>query len=46
MGVLVLTGEATEADVAACSERPDLVVPSLRELGELLVAAHGGKSNI
>lgn len=46
LGVLVLTGEATKEDVAACSERPDVVVPSLRELGELLAAAYGGKSSI
>jgi len=45
LGILVLTGEATEEDVAACSERPDLVVPSLRELGELLAAAHGGEKD-
>ncbi len=45
LGILVLTGEATETDVTACSERPDLVVPSLRELGELLSAAHGGKKD-
>jgi NagD protein len=45
LGVLVLTGEATEEDVAACSEQPDLVVPSLRELGELLAEAHGGKKD-
>jgi HAD superfamily hydrolase (TIGR01450 family) len=36
LGVLVLTGEATQEDVAACPERPDLVVQSLKELGELL----------
>ncbi|NLE59228.1 MAG: HAD-IIA family hydrolase [Planctomycetes bacterium] len=45
LGVLVLTGEATKEDVAACSERPNLVVPSLRELGELLAAAHGGEKD-
>jgi HAD superfamily hydrolase (TIGR01450 family) len=39
LGVLVLTGEATEEDVAVCTERPDLVVQSLKELGELLAAA-------
>ena len=39
LGVLVLTGEATEEDVAACPERPDLVVHSLKELGEMLAAA-------
>mgnify|MGYP000854832947 CR=1 FL=1 len=45
LGVLVLTGEATKEDVAACSERPNLVVPSLRELGELLAAAHGSEKD-
>lgn len=35
-GVLVLTGEATAADAAAAAVPPDLVVPSLAELGELL----------
>lgn len=39
MGVLVLTGEATAADVAAASRQPDLVVPSLAELGDLLAQA-------
>lgn len=41
-GVLVLTGEATAADAAAEAEgeaRPDLVLPSLAELGELLAAS-------
>lgn len=36
-GVLVLSGESTEADVATAGERPDLVVPSLAEFGELLL---------
>lgn len=36
LGVLVLTGEATTEDAARASEQPDLVVPSLAELGELL----------
>lgn len=35
-GVLVLSGESTEADVATAGEKPDLVVPSLAEFGELL----------
>ena len=35
-GVLVLSGESTEADVATAEEKPDLVVPSLAEFGELL----------
>jgi NagD protein len=41
-GVLVLTGEATRADAAAAEPPPDLVVPSVAELGELLVAARAG----
>ena len=36
-GVLVLSGESTEADVATAEEKPDLVVPSLAEFGELLL---------
>lgn len=35
-GVLVLTGEATEADAARAERPPHLVVPSLAELGALL----------
>lgn len=42
LGVLVLTGEATRADVAHCAEAPDLVVRSIEELGELLVASRRG----
>jgi len=38
-GVLVLTGETTREDLAKAPSQPDLVVPSLRELGELLRAA-------
>lgn len=41
LGVLVLTGEATREDVAACPEPPDLVLASLRELGDLLADAKG-----
>ncbi len=36
MGVLVLTGEATPADAKAATQPPDLVLPSLAELGALL----------
>ncbi|MBL9202865.1 MAG: HAD hydrolase-like protein, partial [Opitutaceae bacterium] len=36
LGVLVLTGEATGADAAAAQPPPDLVLPSLAELGEQL----------
>lgn len=36
LGVLVLTGEATAAEVKKHTLRPDLVVPTLKEFGELL----------
>jgi HAD superfamily hydrolase (TIGR01450 family) len=39
LGVLVLTGEATAADAERATERPDLVVPSLAELGELIAGS-------
>jgi HAD superfamily hydrolase (TIGR01450 family) len=39
LGVLVLTGEATALDAAQAQPAPDLVVPSLAELGAALVAA-------
>jgi NagD protein len=39
LGVLVLTGEATAADAAACSRPPDLMLESLKQLGELLAGA-------
>jgi HAD superfamily hydrolase (TIGR01450 family) len=39
LGVLVLTGEATAADAAASPEPPGIVVPSLREFGEMLAEA-------
>lgn len=42
LGVLVLTGEATVEDVRRCPAPPDLVVPSLQELGALLTTAHEG----
>ncbi|MCX8038058.1 MAG: HAD-IIA family hydrolase [Candidatus Sumerlaeia bacterium] len=35
VGVLVLTGEATAEQAARCTTPPDLVVPSLKELGEM-----------
>ncbi len=35
-GVLVLTGEATMEDVKKSSEKPDLIVPSIKELAEEL----------
>jgi ribonucleotide monophosphatase NagD (HAD superfamily) len=34
--VLVLSGASSEDDAAMSAEPPDLVVPSLKELGELL----------
>lgn len=37
-GVLVLSGEATTEDVARAEPPPDLVVPTLAELGDLLAA--------
>jgi len=39
VGVLVLTGEATAEEAAKLSAPPDVVVPSLKELGDLLEAA-------
>lgn len=36
IGVLVLSGEATAADAAVAQPPPDLVLPSLAELGDLL----------
>ena len=44
LGVLVLTGEATAADAAAAQPPPDLVLPSLAELGEQLAATRPGTS--
>lgn len=41
LGVLVLSGEATAADAERASPPPDLVLPSLVELGEYLAAARG-----
>ncbi len=38
MGVLVLTGEATAAEAQKHVPKPDLVVPTLAEFGELLQA--------
>lgn len=39
LGVLVLSGEATAADAARARPAPDLVLPSLAELGNLLAAS-------
>ena len=38
-GVLVLTGEATEAQAAALPRQPDLIVADVGELGVLLAEA-------
>ncbi|GMV97058.1 MAG: hypothetical protein AMXMBFR83_14170 [Phycisphaerae bacterium] len=43
VGVLVLTGEATAEDAARCPEPPDLIVRSLKKLGELLSEAKEAK---
>jgi NagD protein len=43
MGILVLTGETTRADVEVASPKPDLVVNSVGELGTLLEQAHGSR---
>lgn len=39
LGVLVLSGEATEADAQKASQPPDLVLPTLAELGDQLAAS-------
>ncbi|MBN1900837.1 HAD-IIA family hydrolase [Candidatus Sumerlaeota bacterium] len=39
LGVLALTGEATEEDAVKCAPHPDLVVPNLEIFGKLLAAA-------
>lgn len=44
-GVLVLTGETTAEAAARATPAPDLVVPSLKELGELLREQHYAKTN-
>ena len=41
LGVLVLTGEATAAEAAAANPPPDLVLPSVAELGQHLRTARG-----
>jgi NagD protein len=41
VGVLVLTGEATAAEAEKFVPKPDLIVPGLREFGELLQSAAG-----
>jgi HAD superfamily hydrolase (TIGR01450 family) len=42
LGVLVLSGEATAADAARARPAPDLVLPSLAELGDLLATSRRG----
>ncbi|MGI8906365.1 MAG: HAD-IIA family hydrolase [Candidatus Sumerlaeaceae bacterium] len=44
-GVLVLTGEATVEDARKADVQPDLVVPSLREFGEMLAQARSAQPN-
>jgi NagD protein len=39
MGILVLTGETTRADVESANPKPDLVVSDVGELGALLEQA-------
>ncbi len=39
LGVLVLSGEATAADAARANPAPNLVLPTLAELGDLLAAS-------
>jgi NagD protein len=42
LGLLVLTGEATREDAAQSSVKPDLILPSLREFGDMLADARAG----
>ncbi len=46
MGVLVLTGEATERDAEQAEQPPHLVVPSLAELGNLLAESRRGALSV
>jgi len=39
LGILVLTGETSAHEAERCNPRPELIVPSLAELGALLVTA-------
>jgi HAD superfamily hydrolase (TIGR01450 family) len=43
VAVLVLSGEATAADVAGMSEAPDFVMTDIGELGRRMAEAHGTK---
>ncbi len=40
VGVLVLTGEASESDLPTSPFKPDIVVPSIKQLGEKLRDSH------
>lgn len=40
LGVLVLSGETTMEIVEAAPHKPDLILPSVKELGEMLAEAH------
>ncbi len=40
LGVLVLSGETTMEIVDAAPNKPDLILPSVKELGELLAESH------
>lgn len=42
LGVLVLTGETTREDVCGSADAPDLILPSVREWGDLLADARAG----
>ncbi|PTX91552.1 HAD-IIA family hydrolase [Opitutus sp. ER46] len=46
LGVLVLSGEATAADAAAANPPPDLVVPTLAELGEAIATARSNPTSL
>lgn len=44
LGVLVLTGDSTAAEAADAVEPPDLILPSLKELGPLLLKSRNGST--
>ncbi len=44
LGVLVLTGESTWDDANLCQNPPDLVLPSVAELGALLERSRRGST--
>lgn len=39
VGVLVLTGESTREDAESAPQKPDFIVPSIKQLGEMLADA-------